>query len=228
MQGRVWAQAGRCMPSAPGCCAGTTLTCSLQAGQRVALHDARGTANHHQVAVCTDGAHRVWGGARRWLPAVQTALHSQAALFAALQLVSHDEAMWQPVQVLVPQLKTQHGAHNIVDFAVTGHCSTCSGPGRPCSTQQQPAHASGIMPGVHDRVQRALTAKQAGKVLQASLARQAHMGNTLVNVEDGFGRAFLWAWVCRVSAAWASLASCRVHTGDGHHQERCRKFLDTP
>ena len=87
------------MPSATDCSAGTMLTGSLQAGQRVALHDARGPADHHQVAVCTDGAHRVWRGARRWLPAVQTALHRQAACFAALQMVGEVEAMWQPALI---------------------------------------------------------------------------------------------------------------------------------
>ena len=90
------------MPSATDCFAGITVTCSLQAGQRVALHDARGTANHHQVAVCTDCAHRVRRGARRWLPAVQAALHSQAALLAALQMVGQNEAGWQSAQVLAP------------------------------------------------------------------------------------------------------------------------------
>ena len=54
------------------------------------------------------------------------------------------------------------------------------------------------------------------------------MGDTLVNIEDGFSRAFLLAWVCQVSAAGASLASCVVNTGLGPYQGRCRNFLGTP
>ena len=54
------------------------------------------------------------------------------------------------------------------------------------------------------------------------------MGDTLVNVEDGFSRAFVLAWVCLVSAAWARLASCVVHIRLGPYQERCRLFLERP
>ena len=99
------------------------------------------------------------------------------------------------------QPPTQPGARSIVAHALKGHCSTFNGPGRPCSTRQQPAHASDIKPVVHDGVQYALTVPpQAGKVFRASLARQAHVGDTLVNVEDGFSRAFLLTWVYLVSA----------------------------
>ena len=94
---------------------------------------------------------------------------------------------------------------------------------------QHTVHASDIEPGVHDRVQRAVAVHhKLRRCSKPASARQAHVGDALVNVEDGLSRAFLLTGVCLVSAAQASLASCRVNTGLGPHQEEGHNFLDTP